>query len=53
MISLHTLLACTGDKSDSAVPTLQSGSPYAGVAEGKIDIPLDLQWRVTPIAASS
>ena len=43
MFSLIALLACNGEKStDSAMPTptLQPGTPYAGVAEGKIDIPI-------------
>ena len=41
MFSLVALLACNGDKSeDTAVVTLQAGSPEAGVAEGKIDIPI-------------
>ncbi len=41
MLSLIALLACNGDKStDSAVQTLQAGVPQAGVAEGKLDIPV-------------
>ena len=40
MLSLMTLLACNGDKSEPVVPTLQPGAPQAGVAEGKIDIPV-------------
>ncbi len=42
MLSLLALLACNGDKStDTAMPVLlQPGSPQAGVAEGKLDIPI-------------
>ena len=40
MLSLMTLLACNGDKSAPVIPTLQPGAPQAGVAEGKIDIPI-------------
>ena len=40
MLTLVTLLACNGNKSDPVIPTLQAGAPHAGVAEGKIDIPV-------------